>query len=50
MMRPVDFRTSLGPQAGLTFDRSMADLLCHRSFFSSQARTGTGEYSCSLFS
>ena len=30
----VDLRTSLRPQAGMTFDRYMADLLCHRSFFS----------------
>ena len=33
MMWTVDLCTSLWPQAGLAFDRSMADLLCHRSFF-----------------
>ena len=39
MMWPVDLRTSLWPQAGLAFDRSMADLLCHRSFFSCKDNT-----------
>ena len=39
MMLPVDLRTSLWPQAGLAFDRSMADLLCHRSFFSCKDNT-----------
>ena len=39
MMWPVDLRTSLWPQARLAFDRSVADLLCHRSFFSCKDNT-----------
>ena len=34
MMWPVDLGTSLRSRAGLAFDRSMADVLCHRSYFS----------------
>ena len=35
---PLTF-VPLCDQAGLTFDRSMADLLCHRSFFSYKDNT-----------
>ena len=35
----VDPSPSLWPQAGLAFDRSMADLLCHRNFFSCNDNT-----------
>ena len=39
-MWPVDLLgTSLWPQAELAFDRSMADLLCHRSFFNYRDNT-----------
>ena len=31
MMWPLDLRTSLWRLAGLAFERSMADLLCHRT-------------------
>ena len=39
MICSVDLRTSSWLLAGLTFDRSMADLLRHRSFFSCKNNT-----------
>ena len=35
-MRPDDLRTSSWSRAGYAFDRSMADLLCHRSIIGRQ--------------